>query len=112
MMLLQNVMNPFHVYAEMGSINPVFILPEILQQRGDEIAKSLAASNLLSAGQFCTNPGIIITNESTDEENFQTVFSTSIANANGETMLTDSILNSYNQNTKKMAVLDEVKTCE
>ncbi len=100
---------PIPVYAEMGSINPVFILPEILQHRGDEIAKSLAASNLLSTGQFCTNPGIIIANESTDRENFQNVFLASIVNANGETMLTDSILNSYNQHTKKLAASDEVK---
>ena len=51
---------PIPVYAEMGSTNPVFILPEMMQQKGNEIAKSLAASNLLSTGQFCTNPGIII----------------------------------------------------
>jgi alpha-ketoglutaric semialdehyde dehydrogenase len=51
---------PIPVYAEMGSINPVFILPGILEERGAEIAKLLAASNLLGAGQFCTNPGIVV----------------------------------------------------
>jgi NADP-dependent aldehyde dehydrogenase len=94
---------PIPVYAEMGSINPVFILPEILQQRGDEIAKNLAASNLLSAGQFCTNPGIIIANENADAENFQKSFAACISNASGEVMLTDSIYNSYQQNINKLS---------
>ncbi len=100
---------PIPVYAEMGSTNPVFILPEIMQQRGDEIAKSLAASNLLSTGQFCTNPGIIITNKNTDAEDFQAAFASLITNANGEAMLTDSIYNSYNQATEKFAVFNKVK---
>jgi NADP-dependent aldehyde dehydrogenase len=99
---------PIPVYAEMGSTNPVFILPEILQQRGEEIARSLAASNLLSAGQFCTNPGIIIANKNTDAENFQTIFASSIANASGEIMLTDSIYNSYQENVKKVSEINEV----
>ncbi|MEO8711780.1 MAG: aldehyde dehydrogenase (NADP(+)) [Parafilimonas sp.] len=99
---------PIPVYAEMGSTNPVFILPEILQQRGEEIAKSLAASNLLSAGQFCTNPGVIIANKNADAENFQTIFASSIASATGEIMLTDSIYNSYQQNLKKVSEINEV----
>ena len=100
---------PIPVYAEMGSINPVFILPEILNQKGDEIAKSLAASNLLSAGQFCTNPGVIIANENEDAENFQKSFAASISNANGEVMLTDSIYNSYQQNIKKLSQSNAVR---
>ena len=93
---------PIPVYAEMGSINPVFVLPEILEQRGDEIAKNLAASNLLSAGQFCTNPGIIVANENADVESFQKSFAASISNASGEVMLTDSIYSSYQQNINKL----------
>jgi NADP-dependent aldehyde dehydrogenase len=52
---------PIPVYAEMGSINPVFILPRALRDRGAEIAAGLHASVTLGAGQFCTNPGVIIT---------------------------------------------------
>ena len=100
---------PIPVYAEMGSINPVFILPKILQQRGEEIAKLLAASNLLSAGQFCTNPSIIIANENADAENFQKNFAALINNANCEIMLTDSIYNSYQQSIKNLAEFNEVK---
>jgi NADP-dependent aldehyde dehydrogenase len=99
---------PIPVYAEMGSINPVFILPEILQQKGDEIAKNLAASNLLSAGQFCTNPGIIIANENEDAEIFQKSFASSISNANSEVMLTGSIYNSYQQSIQNLTEFNKV----
>src|SRR5207249_7619699 len=51
---------PIPVYAEMGSSNPVFFLPEALAERGDAIAAGLAASVTLGSGQFCTNPGLAI----------------------------------------------------
>ena len=50
---------PIPVYAEMGSTNPVFILPGALKERKEEIAKELTASVTLGVGQFCTNPGLI-----------------------------------------------------
>src|SRR5258708_27898964 len=52
---------PIPVYAEMGSINPVFILPRALRERGPDIAAGLHASVTLGVGQFCTNPGVVIT---------------------------------------------------
>jgi 2,5-dioxopentanoate dehydrogenase len=51
---------PIPVYAEMGSANPVFVLPRALAERGEEIARGLAASVTLGAGQFCTNPGLTV----------------------------------------------------
>jgi len=51
---------PIPLYAEMGSINPVFLLPGALRERGQQIAEGLANSVLLGVGQFCTNPGVII----------------------------------------------------
>ncbi len=51
---------PIPVYAEMGSSNPVFVLPGALAERGEAIARGLAASVTLGAGQFCTNPGVIV----------------------------------------------------
>ena len=50
---------PIPVYAEMGSVNPVFILPGALATRADEIVRGLIASVTLGAGQFCTNPGLV-----------------------------------------------------
>ncbi len=51
---------PIPVYAEMGSINPVFVLPGALSERGEAIAAGLAGSVTLGVGQFCTNPGLVV----------------------------------------------------
>jgi alpha-ketoglutaric semialdehyde dehydrogenase len=51
---------PIPVYAEMGSVNPVFLLPSAVAERGDAIADSLAGSITLGVGQFCTNPGLLL----------------------------------------------------
>lgn len=50
---------PIPVYAEMGSSNPVFILPRALQERGEALAAGLHTSYTLGAGQFCTKPGLV-----------------------------------------------------
>jgi NADP-dependent aldehyde dehydrogenase len=50
---------PIPVYAEMGSTNPVFILPKALAQKGEELAAGLHGSFTLGAGQFCTKPGLV-----------------------------------------------------
>lgn len=51
---------PIPVFAEMGSMNPVFVLPDALAARGEAIADRLAASALLAMGQFCTSPGMLV----------------------------------------------------
>ena len=51
---------PIPIFAEMGSINPTILLPEALENRGQQIAEQYAASITLGAGQFCTNPGLLI----------------------------------------------------
>lgn len=50
---------PIPVYAEMGSVNPVFLLPEALQQAAESIAEGYHQSLTLGVGQFCTNPGLV-----------------------------------------------------
>lgn len=51
--------NPIPVFAEMGSMNPVVVLPQALAKRGPQIATQLAASATLAMGQFCTSPGLV-----------------------------------------------------
>ncbi len=53
---------PIPVYAEMGSTNPVFILPNALKEQTNEIASGLTNSVTLGVGQFCTNPGLVFLN--------------------------------------------------
>jgi alpha-ketoglutaric semialdehyde dehydrogenase len=54
---------PIPVFAEMGAANPLFVLPDALATRGEEIAATLAASVTLDSGQFCTNPGLLFVAE-------------------------------------------------
>lgn len=51
---------PIPVFAEMGSVNPVFVLPDALARRGEQIAEQYAQSLTLGVGQFCTNPGLLL----------------------------------------------------
>lgn len=51
---------PIPVYAEMGSTNPVFVLPGAMAARGREIAEGYIQSVTLGVGQFCTNPGVLL----------------------------------------------------
>ena len=51
---------PIPVYAEMGSTNPVFVLPQALSCRAEEIAQGYIQSVNLGVGQFCTNPGLLL----------------------------------------------------
>src|SRR5512146_10541 len=52
--------DPIPVYAEMGSTNPVFILPGAARERGEQIGQGLHTSVTVGAGQFCTKPGLVI----------------------------------------------------
>jgi NADP-dependent aldehyde dehydrogenase len=61
---------PIPVFAEMGSANPVFVLPQALRERGEAIAQMLAESVLLGAGQFCTCPGLLFVPEGKDGDGF------------------------------------------
>ena len=61
---------PIPVFAEMGSANPVFILPDALATKGDDIAKALAASVTLGSGQFCTSPGLSFVVDSSASDAF------------------------------------------
>ena len=51
---------PIPFFGELGSVNPMFILPEALAARGSEIAEGWAGSLTMGAGQFCTAPGIAV----------------------------------------------------
>lgn len=61
---------PIPVYAEMGSINPVVITPAALESRADDIAEGLVGSITLGTGQFCTNPGLILLQDSPAAQDF------------------------------------------
>lgn len=62
--------DPIPVFAEMSSLNPVFLLPGALRERGAAISEGLSASVTLGVGQFCTNPGLVIVEQGAAAEQF------------------------------------------
>jgi len=62
--------NPIPVFAEMGSINPLVVLPGALQERADDLANGLVGSLTLGTGQFCTNPGLVFVPDTDDGKSF------------------------------------------
>ncbi|MCO7595302.1 MULTISPECIES: aldehyde dehydrogenase (NADP(+)) [Pseudomonas] len=86
---------PIPVFAEMSSINPVIILPGALAKRGEAIARELAGSVCLGAGQFCTNPGLVIGLRSPQYSQLLADLGQHLEQQAGQTMLNAGGLNSY-----------------
>ncbi|MEO6539689.1 MAG: aldehyde dehydrogenase (NADP(+)) [Ferruginibacter sp.] len=97
---------PIPVFAEMGSINPVFLLTEKLNSSAAEIAQQFAGSITLGAGQFCTNPGMIIGIESEALQTFVHDLGKAIQKMNPAPMLHTGIVTAYKKN-KGNALLQE-----
>ena len=102
---------PIPVFAEMGSTNPVFILPTILEQKASTIATGLANSITMNAGQFCTTPGLTFIQQSTFATAFTTDLAKAIAAIPATTMLTEGIHKAYLikiNNTKQTQKLQSI----
>jgi NADP-dependent aldehyde dehydrogenase len=99
---------PIPVYAEMGSTNPVFILPRILKERREKIAQDLAASVTLGVGQFCTNPGLVFAEQSEDESTFRADLSKQVNGISAGVMLTAGIKNNYQKGIEKLKSVEGV----
>ncbi|QTD37341.1 aldehyde dehydrogenase (NADP(+)) [Polaribacter batillariae] len=92
---------PIPVFAEMGSINPVVILPKALENRASDIAKTYAGSITLGTGQFCTNPGLILAIKSEGLTNFVNTLAEEIVNIEPSCMLHPNIAGAYEKNKEK-----------
>ena len=86
---------PIPVFAEMSSINPVVLLPGALQARGEQVATELAASVVLGAGQFCTNPGLVIGIRSAEFDAFVDRLGQRLGDVAAQTLLNTGTLDSY-----------------
>ena len=96
---------PIPVFSEMGSINPVFLMPEKLNAAASDIAKMYAASITLSVGQFCTNPGLVIGIESDSLHSFINTLGEEIKKINPATMLHPGIAKAFVE--KRAAALQQ-----
>lgn len=86
---------PCVVHAEMSSVNPVIVLPGALRQRGAAIAQGFVAALTLGAGQFCTNPGLLLALEGPELEAFTTHAAARVHDAGAATMLSGAIHGAY-----------------
>jgi NADP-dependent aldehyde dehydrogenase len=94
--------DPIPVFAEMSSLNPVFLLPGALRERTAQIAEALRGSVTLGVGQFCTKPGLIFGVGGPDLQRFATQFAAAIASTPPATMLHPAICESYHLGLDRM----------
>jgi NADP-dependent aldehyde dehydrogenase len=99
---------PIPVFAEMGSINPVVVLPSALNENGKTWAAKYASSITLGAGQFCTNPGLVLAIKSTKLDDFITRLSEEILQLEPTCMLHPTIHDKYQQGKKELSKQDGV----
>ena len=92
---------PIPVYAEMSSINPVFILPGALAENFDNIANGLHSSFTLSAGQFCTKPGIVMLRENDVTNEFAAKMKELTKTTKTPPLLTSDIKNAFDVGIEK-----------
>lgn len=94
---------PIPVYAEMSSINPVVIMPEALKARGEALGTAFVGSLTMGAGQFCTNPGLVLAIEGDGLDAFVATATAALETAEAQTMLTTGICSAYIKGTDALA---------
>lgn len=93
---------PIPFFGELGSVNPMFLLPGALASRSAEIGAGWAGSLTMGAGQFCTNPGIAVVIGGEDADAFATAATDALKEVNAQTMLTDGIAAAFHAGTKRI----------
>ncbi len=100
---------PIPVFAEMGSVNPMFILPGAMKERNEIIAKGLVGSVALGVGQFCTNPGVVVTSKSADSAKFLQHLKFYNTEIPAGTMLSDRIKSNFSAGVQNLLECEGVE---
>jgi 2,5-dioxopentanoate dehydrogenase len=100
---------PIPCYAEMGSVNPLFVLPGAMQTRSATIASGLQGSFTLGSGQFCTKPGLVFIPEGPESESFTAALRAGVEAMQPQVMLAANIAEKYSSALRERAV-DRVPT--
>ena len=95
--------DPIPFFGELGSVNPMFLLPAALTNRGAAIAQGWAASLTMGAGQFCTNPGIAVVVDGLEANGFAAATRLALAAVDDQTMLTDGIAQAFRDGCARIA---------
>ncbi|MGY2376930.1 aldehyde dehydrogenase (NADP(+)) [Pseudomonas sp. SDO524_S393] len=94
---------PIPFFGELGSVNPMFLMPHAVAARGQEIAKGWAGSLTLGAGQFCTNPGVAVLVEGEAANGFIEASVSALEPVGAQVMLTDGIAAAYRDGRDRVA---------
>jgi NADP-dependent aldehyde dehydrogenase len=86
---------PIPFFGELGSVNPMFLLPEALAARGADLGRGWAGSLAMGAGQFCTNPGIAVVMAGPEADAFAEAARAALSETGAQVMLTDGIARAY-----------------
>jgi len=100
---------PIPFYGELGSVNPVFLLPGALQERSEKMAEAFVGSLTMGVGQFCTNPGIVFGVKSEGLKNFVEKTSSLVRAFPPSTMLHGGISSAYSRGLEKLRISNGVE---
>ncbi|MDO5612520.1 MAG: aldehyde dehydrogenase (NADP(+)) [Paracoccus sp. (in: a-proteobacteria)] len=99
---------PIPFFGELGSVNPMFVLPAATAARGADIGTGWAASLTMGAGQFCTNPGIAVVGTGADGDAFVAAAKAALAKVGPQVMLTDGIAQAYRDGQQRFETRNSV----
>jgi NADP-dependent aldehyde dehydrogenase len=100
---------PIPFFGELGSVNPVFVMPNALVQRGAELGAAWAESLTMGVGQFCTNPGIVVAPEGAGLDAFAKAATDALEAAGEAVMLTDGIANAFRRGVAEVGSVSGVQ---
>lgn len=100
---------PIPFFGELGSTNPMFIMPKAIAMRGDEIATGWAGSITMGAGQFCTNPGVAVVLDGPLATQFAQTTAVALNDTAPQTMLTHGIAEAFQRGCHHIASKSGVK---
>ena len=100
---------PIPVYAEMSSVNPVFLLPKALEEGGAALANGFVDSLTLGVGQFCTNPGLVFAVKGAALDAFTAAATTALQAKGAGTMLTAGIHEAYNSGIARFGATEGLR---
>ncbi|MDB5568550.1 MAG: 2,5-dioxovalerate dehydrogenase [Tardiphaga sp.] len=100
---------PIPFFGELGSINPMFVLPAALRSRGDVLGEGWANSLVLGAGQFCTNPGVAIVIDGPGVDAFVASARKALAATAPQVMLSNAIAKSFREGCNRVAAIPGVQ---
>lgn len=101
---------PIPVYAEMGSVNPVFVLPQTVKANAEGLADGLFRSVTLGVGQFCTSPGLVFGVADQSLDRFESKLIANFEQGSPASMLNAPIAKGFSERFAEFRNIEAVKT--